>query len=272
MKALPLKTYMFHYLRNSQTNSLKNLHYFDSDKFFNFVKKYKDKILTKNNIETLIHSENKTLLDRNILLTFDDGLKDHFDEAYKTLNNFGLSGIFFINSNSIMTRQMDDVHKIHFLYGSIGWQMLSNIFSQTAAEFSISLEDYYDYENAYSSYPLDNKNIALVKYAINYKLEADLKKKIIDTIFSNFSENYIQSSFYLSKEEIAEMDRNDMVFGYHGHEHIPFASLNKVEQLLFLLEIYFVYVSLQTNNIFFISALFIIVKAENNPYIKPEQP
>lgn len=224
-----IKTYMFHYIRDSKNNELSYLNSFNSEKFFSFVDKNKNNILSQKCIKNLLSSGDEINTKRKILLTFDDGLKDHFNEAYRILKSFNLSGIFFINTKNIIFGEMDTVHKMHFLYGKIGWKKLVEIIIGECRNKKIKIEDYYDEEIAAQSYPLDDREVAVIKYAINYKLQAKIRDELVNSIFYDYRGDFEEKNFYLSKNDINEMSSNGMIFGFHGHEHIPFSSLNKYQ-------------------------------------------
>ena len=221
-----IKTYMFHYIRDSKSNELSFLNSFNAANFFSFVDKNQKNILSQKCIENLLNQSDDLNTERKILLTFDDGLKDHYKEAYRVLKFFNLSGIFFINTKNIIFGEMDTVHKMHFLYGKLGWEKLVQIIINECRNKKIKIEDYYDEEMAKNSYPLDEEEVSKIKYAINYKLNSKIRDELVNSIFNNFSDNFKEKDFYLSKDDISEMSKNGMIFGFHGHEHVPFSSLD----------------------------------------------
>ena len=55
-----------------------------------------------------------------VLLTFDDGLRDHVDFVLPALHRRGLFGIFYVSSGPVLTRSLLDVHKVHLAVGCMG--------------------------------------------------------------------------------------------------------------------------------------------------------
>ena len=53
--------------------------------------------------------------DRNILLTFDDGLKCHYEVAAEILSELSIPAIFFISSGPTIYKEMLLVHKLQVL-------------------------------------------------------------------------------------------------------------------------------------------------------------
>ena len=57
---------------------------------------------------------------RGVLLTFDDGLRDHAEFVLPALQARGLFGLFYVSSGPAMTGQILDVHKVHLALGRVG--------------------------------------------------------------------------------------------------------------------------------------------------------
>ncbi|MDQ3007527.1 MAG: polysaccharide deacetylase family protein, partial [Chloroflexota bacterium] len=67
--------------------------------------------------------EEKSLPASPCLLTFDDGVRDHYVNVFKILRRRNLSGLFFV-LNRIDTDGMVLAHKIHFLLAELGLNQL----------------------------------------------------------------------------------------------------------------------------------------------------
>ena len=55
-----------------------------------------------------------------VLLTFDDGLRDHVDYVLPALQARGLFGLFYVSSGPAITGRILDVHKVHLALGRLG--------------------------------------------------------------------------------------------------------------------------------------------------------
>ncbi len=97
-----MKIIMYHYVRNYNKNQ-KYFHFIDKKKFISQIDKYSNKIV--NNEKQIIGTTDK------ILLTFDDGLKDHYFVA-KELKKRNLTGIFFIPSLPYENGKILNVHLV----------------------------------------------------------------------------------------------------------------------------------------------------------------
>ena len=67
-----------------------------------------------------ILSRLKHLSQNGVVLTFDDGLKDHYNFVYPELKRRGLWGIFYIPTGQYKNKKILDVHRIHLLKGKLG--------------------------------------------------------------------------------------------------------------------------------------------------------
>ncbi len=55
-----------------------------------------------------------------VVLTFDDGLKDHYDYALPRLQARGLWGLFYVPTGVYAAGRLLDVHRVHLLLGRNG--------------------------------------------------------------------------------------------------------------------------------------------------------
>ncbi|WP_262868086.1 hypothetical protein [Campylobacter novaezeelandiae] len=117
-----MKIIMYHYVREktkdlpflrylSFKNFCKQLDFFEKN--FGFVK-YEDFINLKKDMNYF-----KELKDK-ILLTFDDGLIDHYNFVFFELLKRNLFGLFFIPTRILHQKKALDVHRIHYLLGRYG--------------------------------------------------------------------------------------------------------------------------------------------------------
>jgi peptidoglycan/xylan/chitin deacetylase (PgdA/CDA1 family) len=221
------KVWMFHYVR-PQMKDLPNLISFPLEKFEKFL---------DNNIETLrkyqaaflldLLINNIKLPDDSILLTFDDGLFDHYEWVFPALKSRGVTGIFFVSTLPFVKNEILAIHKIHLLYGTYGYKWLKNkaiLFSDNNSEY----KKYFENDpRALNAYPFDSAEIAYFKYSLNYLLPQDYKQYLIDDIFSNTNDNiHFYKNMYLTRNQVKEMENAGMVFGYHGHSHLAFSNLS----------------------------------------------
>ena len=114
---------MYHYIRKKNEelpffkflniqNFKKQLDYFDE----------KNSFMTKDEFYEVIID--KKYLNNKIILTFDDGLIDHYDYVLPELKKRNLWGMFFIPSGQYKKKELLHPHRIHFLLGKYGGQFM----------------------------------------------------------------------------------------------------------------------------------------------------
>lgn len=164
--------------------------------------------------------EIKPLPSSACLLTFDDGIRDHYINVFKILQDRKLSGLFFV-----LDRFGDEglilAHKIHFLLAKLGlpglrgavWERLNPV----QRELFTQAENRY--QPKYPGTSVDNQ-INLLKAVLQRDLSVEVNPLLSD-LFEIYvgSENEIARSYYLDLEQIHEMRAGGMHFGGHSHNH-----------------------------------------------------
>jgi len=164
--------------------------------------------------------EGKSLPSSACLLTFDDGVCDHYLNAFKILHDRNLSGLFFVldrgeNEGFILA------HKIHFLLAKLGLDelraaILEKLDSEQRAQFLWAEKQY---QLKYPHVSLDGR-INLLKAILQRDLSAEVDRLLSDLFEMHVgSENEIARSYYLNTDQIREMAAGGMHFGGHSRSH-----------------------------------------------------
>lgn len=153
------------------------------------------------------------------LITFDDGLKEQIDYALPILEKLDIPAVFFVNSRNYEDKKVSTVHKIHLLRSIISsTEFLENL---PVIAFS-NLEK----ENAMNVYKYDDKESAILKYILNFKLDFNQQEKIINTLFEiHFDECAVLKSLYMSEKNLQYLAKKGFL-GSHSHSHYPLGLLN----------------------------------------------
>lgn len=164
--------------------------------------------------------EDHPLPDSACLLTFDDGMRDHYLNVYRVLHGRGISGLFFVmdraNANGLTLG-----HKIHFLLAKIRAQALREALweklNPTQREQFTQAESRYRLN--YASDSVDDR-VNLFKAVLQRDLSIE-----VDPLLSDLFETYVGSesetarNYYLDLEQIREMYAGGMHFGGHSRNH-----------------------------------------------------
>ena len=171
--------------------------------------------------------EDKPLPDSACLLTFDDGVCDHYLNVFRILRGRGVSGLFFVMDGKDRAGLVL-AHKIHFLLAKVGVAGLRDALWEKLN--SPQRERFMQAENKYRlKYPPISQDgqINLLKSV----LQRDLSPEV-DTLLSDLFETHVGSeheiarNYYLNSEQIREMVAGGMHFGGHSRTHPWFDWIN----------------------------------------------
>ena len=207
---------MYHYIK--ELNDFPKNGYLD---FYNFKKQinfFKNNYKIQDPIDFIHNIKSKTIIDRkNILLTFDDGLKCHYDFVLPYLLKNNLKGVFYIPTKILEEKKILKVHKIHILLSI-----------KKDKEILLEIEKHINDNNnkfIFKDLTYNNQNndkIKHIKNYLNYELDNDLSENFVNFLFKkfiNFNEENLFEKYYLNYEEIIKMSKNGMLIGSHSHSH-----------------------------------------------------
>jgi peptidoglycan/xylan/chitin deacetylase (PgdA/CDA1 family) len=231
------KIVMYHYVRPIKSSKFPKINGLEKNAFERqinyFLKNYN--IINAHDLLDCIYSNND-IKPNSVLLTFDDGFKDHFEYVYPTLKKNEIQGLFFPPVKPISDKIVLDVHKIHFILSLIQnpSEIVKEIFSfikNNVKEFNLkSASEYYEIYGKANRF--DSDEIIFIKRMLQKILPQKLRKKIIDELFIKYvtnNEDLFSSKLYLSIEEIKEMIENNMYIGSHTFSHQWLTSLSEQE-------------------------------------------
>lgn len=164
------------------------------------------------------------------LLTFDDGVKEHFREVTPLLADRGIQGLFFLITGSVENKRVAPVHMNHFLMADLGFDRYQSAFLAKLAGCGLT-PTMPALETAAATYPWDTPDVAAFKYLFNFVLKPDERDAIVRDLFEEVigPESEFAQELYVSWEEARSMQDNGMVLGGHTHEHRPLATLSDTE-------------------------------------------
>ena len=164
--------------------------------------------------------DNSPLPESACLLTFDDGIRDHYIHIFRILRERNISGLFFIIDRS-KDQGLILAHKIHFLLAKLGvdglrdaiWRKLND---KEKEQFTWAEIKYRE------KYPLllSDGSIDLLKAVLQRDLSVladSLLGELVETHLG--SERVMARNHYLTREQIHSMSAGGMHFGGHSRTH-----------------------------------------------------
>ena len=238
---------MYHYVRDLKNSRYPNIKGLDIEKFKKQIKFFKENynfVRIEDLIEYYKNPKEKELPEKAILLTFDDGYKDHYNYVLPVLLENNIQGSFYIPTKCFQDKKVLDVNKIHFILEScIGKEekILKEIeeYLEMNRDSRISLS-YNDYFKEYAvDSRFDKKEVIFIKRMLQVVLPEDYREKLVDILFKKYvctigdkiiSERAFWEELYLTPEQIRMMEKLGMHIGFHSHNHVWLNSLSKEEQ------------------------------------------
>lgn len=166
------------------------------------------------------------------LLTFDDGLKEHYAEVMPLLAEAHVQGQFFLITSCLENGAVAPVHMNHFLMAKLDFPEYRDAFAEKLAAVKPGLVDTAIMEDrpiARATYPWDTAEVASFKYFFNFMLKPEARDQIVRALFEEHvgPEREFSRELYVSWEEARKMQSAGMLMGGHSHEHQPLAALER---------------------------------------------
>lgn len=238
---------MYHYVRDLKNSRYPNIKGLDIKKFKKQIKFFKENynfVRIEDLIEYYKNPKEKELPEKAILLTFDDGYKDHYTYVLPVLLENNIQGSFYIPTKCFQDKKVLDVNKIHFILEScigeeekILKEIEEYLEKNKDSRILLSYDDYFK-EYAIDS-RFDKKEVIFIKRMLQVVLPEDYRKKLVDILFKKYvctigdkiiSERAFWEELYLTPEQIRMMEKLGMHIGFHSHDHVWLSSLSKEEQ------------------------------------------
>ncbi len=225
-----MKAVMYHYVRKEEEQfpNFKFLHIEDFKKQLDYFTSNFG-ILHPEALKESVITGKKT---EGIVLTFDDGVKDHYNEVMPELVNRGLSGIFYVSSGVYESKRILGVHQLHLLLGRFSSKDVYHELKNMVSEEMLSHAHMQEFQTIPYSLQNNDEYTNGVKRMMNYLISYEYREDILDSLMHNFfgDDKELFDSFYLSTGEIKAMHEAGMVIGNHSKTHPVLSKLSYKEQ------------------------------------------
>lgn len=167
-------------------------------------------------------------LPSGVVLTFDDGLIDHYRYVRPILAERDLWGIFYVSSATLQAQQLLSVHRVHYLLGRFGGTRVLNVLEQLLDD-RLFIDGFYEQLKAapYAMQSMDEHSLR-VKKIVNYALKPECKDPLLGELFRQLAgdESALAQQLYMSPAQIREMADDGFAFGAHGESHNLLTKFN----------------------------------------------
>lgn len=220
---------MYHYVRPNSDNYpfFKNLDLNNFTKQLDYFEK-KFGFVSKEDYQESI----KTGIPKNgVVLTFDDGFKDHYKYVLPELKKRGLWGIFYIPTAQYLSNKLLGVHRVHYMKGKYGSTYILKEVLKKTKNYMINPDLIKQFsETTYHFFDRDDDEKKLQRL-LNYYVDYKERDKILDSLMINlFDESELFKETYLNKNEIIELYKSGNIVGPHTVNHKVLSRLSYDDQ------------------------------------------
>ena len=226
---------MYHYVREERANKYKDLKFLDFKKFKKQINYFATNfdILSLDDFSQAIKKKTKNNKPP-LLLTFDDGYKDHYQYVFPFLLKKKLKGLFYPPARILEKKFLLDVNKIHFILSEVNDKkiIIKEIKRYLEIKTNLSYEKLNLKKISLNS-RFDNKETILIKRLLQYYLPKKIRTSLNNHLFKKFANKdmkELSDELYLKSTHIDEMYNSGMHFGSHGFNHEWLEFLDKKEQ------------------------------------------
>lgn len=199
---------LYHRIGEVEYNSIPSMVHATQDEFEReiiFLKRHYNIISCSELLDVFRY--NISLPKRSLIITFDDGYKDNYTNAFPVLKKYNIPAIIFLSTNYIGEKNgLFWIDKVAWIIDSIQKESVD-----IPGLGSLSL----------NSIKSKNKTkLTIIRYLT--KIQDSQKNEIIDSLCRQLKveiRNEIAKELYLSEDEIRDMSKNGIMFGGHGCSH-----------------------------------------------------
>ncbi len=171
-------------------------------------------------VNSIYKKQNLSQSKTDMLITFDDGLSDHFETA-KILTNNKINATFFIPTCIIEEKLPANPTIIHYCIAKYGISKFLEFYNLSLKKFKINDNNLTLHFNKGKDNPWDI--IREIKITFKYKINHKIARKILLDIYNNSLLKDVPNIFelmHLTEDQIKLMISMGHSFGTHTHTHI----------------------------------------------------
>ena len=235
----PVTIVMYHYVRDLSRSRYPAIKGLSMDRFrwqLDYIQNRYTPV-TAEEILNALDNPGRELPPNPILLTFDDGYSDHFNNVFPLLDSRGIQGCFFPPAQAILEHKVLDVNKIHFVLAAVSnsTSLLDEVFVSLAefrADYQLKSEEEYRSSVATES-RYDTREVTMFKRLLQRELPEPVRAELTKRLFAKHvtaDEVAFACELYMSLDQIACLRHHGMHVGSHGYAHVWLNHISRDEQ------------------------------------------
>ncbi|MBT5373796.1 MAG: polysaccharide deacetylase family protein [Rhodospirillaceae bacterium] len=171
-------------------------------------------------------------LPEGVVLTFDDGFKDHVHYVLPELKRRGIWGFFFISTGLYAgEKKLLNVHRVHNLLGRHGGVVMLDALRRQLTPEVMAHEHVEEFQRETYTHQDNDQATNDFKRIINYFIAPGNQGEILDRLMMDFGDEVqLFDAFYMSADEIHALQDEGMIVGNHSVTHPVFSNLSVDDQ------------------------------------------
>ena len=184
--------------------------------------------------------KNKTLLNNDICLSFDDALKCQYDIAVPIINELGIKAFFFVYSS--VFNDKTDLLEVYRYFRTSSYSYLDKFYSdffeivkeKNVKEYSKKLSKFSSL-NYLSEFPFYSQNDRWFRYLRDQYLTNIEYQEIMSTLMlrKGFDITLAKNILWMTEQDLLEISNKGHIIGLHSYSHpTQISKLEKSDQEL----------------------------------------
>ncbi len=181
--------------------------------------------------------EGRALPEQPLLLTFDDGYRDHYEHVWPALREIGTTGAFYPTADATLGHSILDVNKIHFILAAVDRHdalvdaIDAAVHDDNMRSGGLTVAEYrlrYWTGNRFDAAP-----VLYCKQLLQHALPDTLRRPLLDQLFGRFvsaDPAAFGADLYVNLAQLSDMRESGMHIGGHGATHRWLDRLPRSEQ------------------------------------------
>ncbi len=226
-----MKALMYHYVRSNLEREPKYYH-LNTEDFRQQLDYLKEKygFIDRDEFLETIRGDREEIPE-GVVLTFDDGLRDHYDVVFPELQQRDIWGIFYVPTGPLETNNLLDVHRVHSILGSVSGETLLEQAQEAISEDIIPESRREEFRQETYDGHQDPETTKQAKRLLNYFVPDRHRTAVLDEIIQNLEYDLPSvSDIYMHPSEVREMHNEGMIIGSHTITHPVLSNLSSDEQ------------------------------------------
>lgn len=228
---------MYHYVRDVELTQFPKIKSASVRKFRTQLQQFQ-RLGTVISVDQLLSSleSGEVLPPNSVLLSFDDGYREHFDVVTELLVDAGVTAAFYPPALAIERRVLLDVNKVHFLLASTSTDALVRQID-TFVDANQGATDILTKSEYHRTWAIANRwddaETIYVKRMLQAGLPEESRAELADALFSKYvtsDSRAFADELYLNVSQLQSMHAAGMHIGSHTVSHRWLNTLSRSEQ------------------------------------------